>query len=199
MPAKLVFALTGGIASGKTLVSKVFISEGVGIIDADKIARKLVEPGSRILQTLVETFGKGILQDGGLDRKKLGNRVFGSRTELARLDSIMVPAIVERIDQELKEKTITHEAVCIDAPTLFEHNLHLKYRPVVLVVSPPEAQLRRVMLRGFTAEEAQARINAQLSVEKKRSLADHIIDNKGELGALRESSFQVLKALRSGV
>lgn len=192
------FAITGGIASGKSVVTKTFASEGVGIVDADEIAKRLVEPGKPALAELVKAFGEEILLNGGLDRKKLGNMVFGSPELLKKLDGIMVPSIVNRIGIEVTERLRTHTDVCIDAPTLIENNLHKLFKPVVLVVSSYQDQLDRVMKRGFTEAEARARIDAQLPTEEKLKYADHVIHNSGSVEGLRASARTLLVLLRGG-
>jgi len=193
-----VFAITGGIACGKSVVTKALAAEGVGIVDADQIARRLVEPGMPALKALVEAFGEGILREGALDRKKLGNLAFASRESLSVLDSIMLPKIFERIEQDVRDRQKTHAMVCLDAPTLIETGLHKLYKPIVLVVAPYQDQLDRVIKRGFTEAEARARIDAQLPTEEKIPYADHVIHNSGNLEGLRASARSVLALIQAG-
>lgn len=194
-----VFAITGGIASGKSRVTQTFADEGVGIVDADLIARRIVEPGSSLLEELWEAFGSEILREGALDRKKLGNTVFGSPEKLAQLNGIMVPAIIQRIDREVAERSKTHKLVCVDAPTLIENGLQTRFKPVVLVVSSYQDQLDRVMKRGFTEMEARARIDAQLPTEEKLKHADYVIYNESSMETLRAMSLATLKKIREAI
>jgi dephospho-CoA kinase len=191
----MIFSLTGGIASGKSIVSKVFAEEGVGIVDADDIARLLVVPGSPLLDVLAASFGAEIIRDGELDRKLLGNRVFGSPVNLTKLDRIMLPPIRAKAHELLEERSKTHEWVCFDAPTLFENGM-LDYRPIVVVATSPERQLAQVMRRGFDLKEARARIDCQLPTEEKVRRADYVIENYGTVPELRAHARNLLGVLR---
>ena len=180
-----VIGLTGGIASGKSTVSNILLSLGAFIIDADKIAREIVEPGHKVLNKIVETFGYQILnKDCTLNRKFLGNIVFNNSDKLKILNSITHPEIrniiAQRIDeiQNKCEKSI----IIIDAAVLFESGLNKLTHEVWLVYLDCDTQIKRLIERdNLTFEEADARIKSQMPVGDKIRMSDKIIDNTGSL------------------
>ncbi|WP_217586940.1 dephospho-CoA kinase [Lentibacillus saliphilus] len=178
----LVIGLTGSIASGKSTISLMFDDFNIPVIDADKLARDVVRPGEQGYHDIVEAFGDLILrEDRTLDRKKLGSIVFADEEKRLLLNRIVHPAIrkkmIERRDACIQSGV---PAVVLDIPLLFENDLvHLVDRTIVVAVDPM-TQLERLMARdGFNQEEAQQRINAQMSIKEKASLADAIIQNDG--------------------
>ncbi|MGW3624695.1 dephospho-CoA kinase [Streptomyces sp. NPDC000880] len=178
----LKVGLTGGIGAGKSEVSRLLESYGAVLIDADKIAREVVEPSTPGLEAVVEAFGPEILSpDGTLDRPKLGSIVFADTDRLATLNSIVHPLVGAR-SMEL-EKAAGPDAVVIhDVPLLTENNLAPLYDEVVVVDASPETQLDRlVRLRGMAESEARARMAAQATREQRRAIADLVIDNDGPL------------------
>jgi dephospho-CoA kinase len=178
----LKVGLTGGIGAGKSEVSRLLESYGAVLIDADKIAREVVAPGTPGLAAVVEAFGPEILSpDGTLDRPKLGSIVFADSDRLATLNSIVHPLVGAR-SMEL-EKAAGPDAVVIhDVPLLTENNLAPLYDVVVVVDASPETQLDRlVRLRGMAESEARARMAAQATREQRRAIADLVIDNDGPL------------------
>jgi dephospho-CoA kinase len=178
----LKVGLTGGIGAGKSEVSRLLESYGAVLIDADKIAREVVAPGTPGLAAVVEAFGPEILSpDGTLDRPKLGSIVFADSDRLATLNSIVHPLVGAR-SMEL-EKAAGPDAVVIhDVPLLTENNLAPLYDVVVVVDASPETQLERlVRLRGMAESEARARMAAQATREQRRAIADLVIDNDGPL------------------
>jgi dephospho-CoA kinase len=178
----LKVGLTGGIGAGKSEVSRLLESYGAVLIDADKIAREVVAPGTPGLAAVVEAFGPEILSpDGTLDRPKLGSIVFADSDRLATLNSIVHPLVGAR-SMEL-EKAAGPDAVVIhDVPLLTENNLAPLYDVVVVVDASPETQLDRlVRLRGMAESEARARMAAQATREQRRAIADLVIDNDGLL------------------
>lgn len=194
-----VFGLTGGIASGKSTVSRLFVEQGVPLVDADLIAREVVEPGTFGLQRIVETFGDVLNEDGTLNRAKLGAMIFVDPKKRGALNEIMLPLISltagDMMRTYLEEG---HPLVCYDAPTLIESGFHERFRPLVVVVVPEDVQLKRLMARnGFTEAEARARISSQVSNDERRALADFIIDNNGTLDDLRVQALGVLSQLRT--
>lgn len=178
----LKVGLTGGIGAGKSEVSRLLETYGAVLIDADKIAREVVAPGTPGLAAVVETFGPEILSpDGTLDRPKLGSIVFADSDRLAALNSIVHPLVGAR-SMEL-EKAAGPDAVVIhDVPLLTENNLAPLYDVVVVVDASPETQLDRLArLRGMAESEARARMAAQAMREQRRAIADLVIDNDGPL------------------
>ncbi|MFD9220754.1 dephospho-CoA kinase [Streptomyces sp. NPDC060064] len=181
----LKVGLTGGIGAGKSEVSRLLVSYGAVLIDADKIAREVVEPGTPGLAAVVEAFGPEILAaDGTLDRPRLGSIVFSDPDRLAALNAIVHPLVGAR-SMEL-EGTAGPDAVVIhDVPLLTENNLAPLYDLVIVVDASPETQLDRlVRLRGMAESEARARMAAQATREQRRAIADLVIDNDGPLEQL---------------
>lgn len=197
-----VFGLTGGVASGKSVVADRFRRRGVPVIDADVLARQAVVPGSPALSRIVDHFGPGILShDGVLDRALLAKRVFDDREQLATLNTIVHPEVARlleaRLDELRKQNT---ELVCYEVPLLFENGLQERLRPVVLVATSPRLQVERAITRsGWTEAQARARIEAQWSLDDKRALADYVIDNDGTLEQTRLRADEVLRAVRARV
>jgi dephospho-CoA kinase len=197
-----VFGLTGGIASGKTTVARLFESRGVPVVYADELARRAVEPGSEGLAAVVARFGAEVLAaDGSLDRKKLGALVFEKPAELAALNAIVHPrvgALGLEAFGALSAQGVT--LACYEVPLLIENGLHHVFKPVVLVAADPETQRVRIAARdGLTLEEADRRIAAQLPLSEKLKLADYVIENRGSLAELETRADEVLNAVRAGV
>ena len=181
----LKVGLTGGIGAGKSEVSRLLASYGAVLIDADKIAREAVEPGTPGLAAVVEAFGPEILTpEGTLDRQKLGSIVFADADRLATLNAIVHPLVGAR-SQEL-EKAAGQDAVVIhDVPLLTENTLAPLYDLVIVVDASPETQLERLVTRrGMAESEARARMTAQATREQRRAIADLVIDNDGPLEQL---------------
>ncbi|MFJ3583806.1 dephospho-CoA kinase [Streptomyces sp. NPDC090127] len=181
----LKVGLTGGIGAGKSEVSRLLVSYGAVLIDADKIAREVVEPGTPGLAAVVEAFGPEILtEQGTLDRPKLGSIVFADADRLATLNGIVHPLVGSR-SAELESAAGDGDVVVHDVPLLTENALAPLYDLVVVVDASPETQLDRlVRLRGMAEPEARARMAAQATREQRRAIADVVIDNDGPLEAL---------------
>ncbi|MFJ9897881.1 dephospho-CoA kinase [Streptomyces sp. NPDC091280] len=181
----LKVGLTGGIGAGKSEVSRLLVGYGAVLIDADRIAREVVAPGTPGLTAVVEAFGEGVLgADGGLDRPKLGTIVFADPERLAVLNSIVHP-LVGRRSRELETEAADDAVVIHDVPLLAENALAALYDLVIVVDASPETQLDRlVRLRGMTEEDARARMAAQATREKRLAIADIVIDNDVPLEAL---------------
>lgn len=177
-----VLGLTGGIASGKTTVSNHFKKLQIPVIDADIVARKVMEPGQAALQKVVAAFGQDVLKaDGTLNRKKLGEIVFGNPKKLEQLNNIVQKEIYSHILSE-KEKFIRKGVplLVLDIPLLFEAGYEDDVDEVMVVYTTHENQLERLMKRNQLSEaEAQARIQSQLPLHVKKEKADSVIDNNG--------------------
>lgn len=192
----LVIGLTGGIASGKSTVSNMCREQGITIIDADIEARHAVEPGEKAYAQIVEHFGKEILlADGTINRAKLGEIIFNHKEERMVLNSIVHPAVRERMNAQ-KEAAIARneEIIIMDIPLLFESNLtHLVDRSLLVYVDEA-AQLKRLMERNqYTKEEAMSRIRSQMPLKEKKILADWVIDNSGTLEQTRVQLYRILE------
>ncbi|MFE2417892.1 dephospho-CoA kinase [Streptomyces hokutonensis] len=188
----LKVGLTGGIGAGKSEVSRLLVGYGAVLIDADRIAREVVAPGTPGLAAVVEAFGEDVLgADGGLDRPKLGSIVFADPEKLAVLNSIVHP-LVGRRSRELETAAADDAVVIHDVPLLAENALAALYDLVIVVDASPETQLDRlVRLRGMTEEDARARMAAQATREKRLAIADIVIDNDVPLEALERRARDV--------
>jgi len=174
----LTVGLTGGIGAGKSEVSRLLVGAGAVLVDADRIAREVVAPGTAGLAAVVEAFGEEVLgDDGALDRPKLGAIVFADPEKLALLNSIVHPLVGAR-SRELEAAAPDDAVVVHDVPLLAENGLAGLYDLVIVVDVAPETQLDRlVRLRGMSEEDARARMAAQATREKRREIADIVIDN----------------------
>ncbi|MFJ3421222.1 dephospho-CoA kinase [Streptomyces sp. NPDC086082] len=181
----LKVGLTGGIGAGKSEVSRLLVSHGGVLVDADRIAREVVAPGTPGLAAVVEAFGEDVLApDGSLDRPKLGSIVFADPEKLAVLNEIVHP-LVGRRSRELETAASDDSVVIHDVPLLAENALAALYDLVIVVDASPETQLDRlVRLRGMTEDDARARMAAQATREKRLAIADIVIDNDVPLEAL---------------
>lgn len=176
--------LTGGIACGKSTVLAMFAKRGIPTVDADVLARRVVEPGEPAWREIVERFGADLLlPDGRIDRKRLGALVFSDEAARRDLNRIVHPRVRAAMWREVEEiERRGAKLVVCDVPLLFESGLEDRFDAVMVVYVPPEEQLRRLMARnGLTREEALARIRAQMPIEEKRRRADYVIDNSGSL------------------
>ncbi|MEU0129092.1 dephospho-CoA kinase [Streptomyces sp. NPDC006289] len=181
----LKVGLTGGIGAGKSEVSLLLARHGAVVIDADRIAREVVEPGTPGLTAVVEAFGPGILRpDGSLDRPALGSIVFADSGRLATLNGIVHPLVGAR-SAELERAAGDGAVVVHDVPLLTENGLAPLYDLVVVVDASPETQLQRlVTLRGMTESDAKARMAAQATRAERLAVADVVVDNDGPIADL---------------
>jgi dephospho-CoA kinase len=182
----LKVGLTGGIGAGKSEVSRQLVEHGAVLIDADRIAREVVAPGTPGLAAVVQAFGEDVLaEDGSLDRPRLGSIVFADPDRLAVLNSIVHPLVGAR-SRELESAAAEDAVVVHDVPLLAENALAPLYDLVVVVDASPETQLDRLVgLRGMTEQDARARMAAQATREKRLEIADVVIDNDVPLDDLR--------------
>lgn len=182
--------LTGSIATGKSTVTNMLKELGAFVIDCDKTARDVVAPGTRGLAKIEAAFGKDAIgADGSMDRVYIGDLVFRNPGMKKRLENILFPLIFEALDEELLrlEREGATPVVFLDMPLLYEVKYDSYVDEVWLVYVPFEVQLSRLMKRnGYTKEEALLRIHSQISVDKKKSLAQQVIDNSGTLEDTKE-------------
>jgi dephospho-CoA kinase len=199
----LVIGLTGGIASGKSTVSAMFTDMGITVIDADIEARLAVEPGEKAYNDIVSQFGTEILEENGtINRPKLGEIIFNNEEKRLLLNSIVHPAVRERMAHKRAQAEAANEkAVVLDIPLLFESKLTGLVEKIIVVYVNEQTQLERLMKRnGFSEEEASARIKSQMPLKDKVSLADAVIDNSGSIVQSRQqllgilSEWEVLRA-----
>jgi dephospho-CoA kinase len=178
----LIVGLTGGIASGKSTVSRILRELGAPVVDADAVVREVQAPGSPVLTAIARTFGPAVLRpDGSLDRAALGRIVFADAQSRRQLEAIVHPEVRRRMWEAVAHyRQEGRPVVVLDVPLLFESGWHQWVDRVWLVYVDRETQLRRLMARdGLGPEEAAQRIAAQMSLEEKRALAHLIIDNRG--------------------
>jgi len=189
-----VIGLTGGIATGKSTVASLLRELGAKVIDADDLAREIVQPGQEAWKETVDAFGSEILrQDKTIDRETLRKKIFQDEAARKKLESITHPRI-RALAQARIQQLATEEAdlIVYEAPLLFENQVHLWLRPVILVACDLEIQKRRLRERdGLDEEEIQRHLQAQMPLQEKRKLADFIIENNGDIEDLRRQVRQV--------
>jgi dephospho-CoA kinase len=185
-PSLIRVGLTGGIASGKSLVAAELAARGAVIIDADVLAREVVEPGTPGLAAIVRRFGTQVLNDGELNRSRLAEIVFADPLARRDLERIVHPAVQARAE-ELERAAVAAAVVVHVIPLLVETGQQQNFDFVVTVDADQETQIQRLMARnGLSRQEAEARIAAQATREDRRAAADVILDNTGSVARLRE-------------
>ena len=187
----LLVGLTGGIGAGKSTVSMLLAEHGAVIVDADQIARDLQVPGAPLLERMADRFGRHILHDdGSLDRAAVAAVVFGESDEaklaLKDLNGIVHPAMQDEIMRQIAEHADTDRVVVLDFPLLGENPRSDIAATIVVDVEPEVAIERLVEFRGMAAPDARNRINSQISRTERLATATHVIDNSGDLEALRD-------------
>ncbi|WP_107705840.1 dephospho-CoA kinase [Nocardioides allogilvus] len=190
--------LTGGIASGKSTVSTMLGELGAVVIDADALAREVVERGTPGLDAVVAEFGPGLLTpEGDLDRAAMGSLVFGDAAARKRLEAIVHPLVFERM-VALEQAAGDDDVVVHDIPLLAEGGRADTFDAVIVVDCPPELQIARMVSdRGWSREDAESRIAAQASREQRLAIATHVIENTGTIDELRDRVVAVFVSLRS--
>ena len=196
----LIVGLTGGIATGKSTVSAQLRAAGLPIVDADLVAREVVEPGTHTLEAIKLAFGGQIITNGVLDRQQLGQRVFSHPAELARLNAIIQPAIstamTDKINFWRQQKT---PILILDVPLLFERGYDTQQRvdKIIVVTADAQQQLARLKARDhLDDQQARARIQAQMPLAEKVAQADYVIDNTGDAAQLQVQIQQLLTELK---
>lgn len=192
--------LTGSIAVGKSYVSGVLEELGCRVVDADVVARRVVEPGAEGLRRIVEAFGEWVLRpDGTLDRAAVGAVIFKDEAKRELINSLLHPLIIAEQDGLLRrwEQEDPRGIGVVDAALLIESGGHGRFDKLVVIHCRPEVQLERLMSRnGYTREEAAARIAAQMPQEEKLRYADFKIDTSGSFEETRGRTEEVYAALR---
>ncbi len=192
----LMVGLTGGIGSGKSTVAALLTARGAVVVDADLIARQVVEPGTPALEKLVERFGPEILRpDGSLDRAELAARAFGTDAAKRDLEAITHPAIGEEFLRQVaaapEDGIVVH-----DVPLLVESKRGLQYDAVIVVETPKAQRLDRLEPRGIPRDDAERRMGLQATDEERRAIATWVLDNSGDLANLESQVERVWAALR---
>ena len=195
----MVVGLTGQTGAGKSTVSRIFSENGFAVINADMVARKVVEKGSRCLDEIVDFFGNDVLSsDDTLDRRALAGIVFSDKAKLETLNTIVYPYITGEILRSIRRFSEHGEKlILLDAPTLFESRADDFCEIIISVLAPAELRKKRIISRdGLTPEQAQRRMNSQLDEDFFESHSDYIIHNDGELSRINEISKEVSDKIR---
>jgi dephospho-CoA kinase len=198
----ITFGLTGGIACGKSTVTKTFLANDIPMVDADIVAREVVRPGSIGLDQVIGVFGNEYLQDDGtLNRIALGNLVFHNEEAMRLINAIMAPLINHESRRQLRAwHTLGYKIVGYDAALIIEQGNASKYKPLIVVACPKDTQIERLMKRnGLTHEAAMARINSQISVEEKVKVADYVIETNGTIEESISQTEKIIQKLRDNV
>ncbi|MFA5357064.1 MAG: dephospho-CoA kinase [Candidatus Omnitrophota bacterium] len=192
---KIVIGITGGYGSGKSTVAAFFRMRGVRVIDADRIARSLLKPGSGIYKSVIHSFGRGITGKGGaIDRRRLAGIAFSSRPLIKKLNNIMHPEVLRIIKKEIAGSR--GRIVVVDAPLLIETGLKSSVDKLIVVKVNREEQIRRVHKKtGFNRNDILKRIRAQVPLREKLRLADFVIDNNSTIRKTKEQTKQIIRRM----
>ncbi len=196
----LIVGLTGGIASGKSLVAKVFQDLGAHVIDADKIVHELLEPGQQAWEEVVERFGPEIVfPDKTINRRKLGEIVFNDAEKRAWLNQCLHPKVFAVYTARVKHlcARALHAIIVLDAALLIESGYHKKMDRIVVVYADQEQQLERLTSRDrFSREQALVRIRSQMPLSEKRKQADYVIENTGTREETERQAREIFQKLK---
>lgn len=196
----LTIGLTGGIATGKSTVSALLRQVGFPIVDADIVAREVVEPGTPTLEKIKLAFGPGIIDNGVLDRRKLGQIVFENGAQLKKLNDIMQPAISSAMADKINFWRLQNVPILVlDVPLLFErdYDKNKLVDKIIVVTASEEIQLSRLENRDQLSNmEARNRVKAQLPMSQKIARADYVIDNNGRIEELQEQVTVLIKKIK---
>ena len=199
----LLVGLTGGIATGKSLVSEILRGLGTYIIDADKIAREWVEPQKPAWLEIVEIFGKDIVnKDRTINRKRLGEIVFNDPLKKRKLEEIVHPRVIEEESRMVKEylKIKPDGIVIIDAALLIEAGSHKRVDKLIVVYADKETQTKRLMERdGLSRPDAEKRIASQMPLDEKVKMADFVIDNSKSIEGTQRQTIDIFNKLRNEI
>ncbi len=196
----LKVAITGNVASGKSVLAEIWARAGVPLVSADALAREVVEPGTPGLDAVVQAFGPEVLEsDGTLNRQEVRNRVFSDPHRRRQLEEILHPLIARRREEWMEEESRKGAGLGVaEIPLLFEVGLEEEFDAVVVVDAPPEERLRRLTeVRGLTKKEALRIMAAQMAPEEKVKRADFVIHNWGTIEELEERALALLDLLRA--
>jgi len=193
--------LTGGIASGKSTVAQMFVARGAYLIDFDKLAHEVQEPGKKAWQEIIKYFGEGILTSEDLiDRNRLAQIVFTDKKKLEALNNIVHPLVYELWQERLGEikKHEKHAIVLSDVPLLFEGKMKDLFDLTLLILILPEEQIIRLMARnGLSRDDAQLRLKNQMPIADKIGLADIVIDNQSDLSQTEKKVVEIWQQLKA--
>jgi dephospho-CoA kinase len=193
-----IWGLTGNIGSGKTTVGRMLSTRGIPVVDADQVAREVVEPGRPALREIASRFPGALLPDGSLDRKALAARVFADPADREALNRIVHPRIAEEVAGRMAALAAAGEKIAVyEAALIVENGLQQGLDGLIVVSAPPETQIARLRLReGMSEGEARARIASQLTQAEKARHATVVIDNSGSEAELSEKVERLVSRLR---
>jgi len=197
----LLVALTGGIGSGKSTVAELLGQRGAHVVDADAVARWVVEPGQPALAAVAERFGPGVIRtDGTLDRPALADLAFADDDSRRALEAITHPAIVAEMDRRIAASP-PDAVVVVEIQLLVEtwDQRVREYDAVVVVEAPRDVRLDRLVARGMTREDAERRMATQASDEQRRAIATHVIENAGDMASLSTQVDSVWRSLQERI
>lgn len=201
-PPIRVIGLTGGIATGKSTASRFFAEAGVPVVDADQLARQVVEPGQPAWEGIRREFGDAVLQsDGALDREALAEIVFRDPDARKRLNAIVHPRVAEEAARQVKRLLAADPEgiVVYDVPLLFETGSENRFELVAVVYAPRSEQIRRLRKRdGLTAEAAERRLDSQIDIEEKARRAQVVLDNRGSQEQLQAQVLELIRNVKKG-
>ena len=182
----MYLGLTGGIGSGKSTAARMFADLGAIVIDADAIAKEVLEPGQVGYESVVNNFGEEILDSSGnIDRVVLAGKVFGDTTKLKELEEIVHPAVANKVAQ-IRESLPAGVIIIYDTPLLVEKSLQQQFDQVMVVLAPEALRTQRLLARGLAHNDITARMRNQATDEQRREIANYVIDNSSSLVELRE-------------
>ena len=191
----MYLGISGGIGSGKSTAAKMFADLGAVHIDADAIAKEVLEPGQLGYETALDQFGDSILDSlGHIDRKELAKLVFNDPAKLAQLEAIVHPAVIARVTQ-IRESLPESTIVLYDTPLMLEKGLQEQFDKVIMVLAPVESRESRLLERGLSKPDITARMRNQVSDQERKEAADFILVNDGSLAQLRSQVEQVWQAI----
>ena len=191
----MYLGISGGIGSGKSTAAKMFADLGAIHIDADAIAKEVLEPGQVGYERVLEKFGDGILDSSGnIDRKELAKLVFNDSSKLSQLEDIIHPAVIARVAQ-IRESLPETSIVLYDTPLLLEKQMQAQFDKIIMVLAPTELRESRLIARGLAAPDIAARMRNQASDDARRDVADYILVNDGTLESFRTQVEQVWRAI----
>jgi len=187
----MYLGLTGGIGSGKSTAARMFADLGAVVIDADAIAKEVLEPGQVGYESVVNHFGDEILDSSGnIDRAILAGKVFGDSIKLKKLEEIVHPAVASKVS-EIRESLPEDSTVIYDTPLLVEKSLQHQFDQVIVVLAPQSLRTQRLLDRGLAESDIVARMNNQATDEQRRAVANYVLDNSSSLETLRADVLKV--------
>jgi dephospho-CoA kinase len=194
---KLILGVTGSFGSGKTTVARILGSFGAGVIDADRLAHRILKHRPKVYRQIIETFGKGILRkDKSIDRRKLARAVFDKKNLLQRLNNIIHPEVISIIKGKIK--TLRSKFIVLDAPLLIEAGLRAGVDKLIVVTTSKKKQIQRIQEKSSLSKaDILKRIKCQIPLRAKARLADFVIDNSGTLGNTRRQVKEIFKKITS--